>query len=219
MNYDNKLNDMFTLAHEIGHSMQSYLIGENQPYAYSDYTLFVAEVASTVNEILLMDHLLKTEKDAAMKKYLLNYYIEQFRGTVFRQTMFAEFELKAHEMMEAGEALTSEVMNKIYRELNEKYFGPNVVLDEEIDYEWSRIPHFYRSFYVYQYSTGFAAAVALGKKILNGDVSGYLEFLKSGSSMYSIDQLKVAGVDMSSPDAVNMALELFAELVEEFEKL
>jgi len=219
MNYDNKVNDMFTLTHEIGHSMQSHFTRKSQPFIYGDYTIFVAEVASTVNEALLMDYLLKTEKEATMRKYLINYYIEQFRGTVFRQTMFAEFELKTHEMAEAGEALTSDVMNKIYRELNEKYFGPNVVLDDEIAYEWSRIPHFYRAFYVYQYATGFAAAVALSKKILDGDVDGYLAFLKSGSSKYPIEQLKLADIDMSEPDAVNMALRLFGELVDEFEGL
>jgi len=215
LNYDNKVNDMFTLTHEIGHSMQSYLSRQNQPYVYGSYTLFVAEVASTVNEALLMEYLLNTEKDEFMKKHLINYYIEQFRGTVFRQTMFAEFELKTHEMAEAGEALTSQVMNKMYRELNEKYFGKNVILDEEIDYEWSRIPHFYRPFYVYQYATGYAAAIALSKKILGGNVDGYLQFLKSGSSMYPIDQLKVAGVDMGEPEAVNMALETFGKLVDE----
>ena len=219
LNYDNKMGDMFTLTHEIGHSMQSYLSRENQPFIYGSYTLFVAEVASTVNEALLMEHLLKTESDTAMRKYLINYYIEQFRATVFRQTMFAEFELKAHEMAEKGEALTSQVMNKIYRELNEKYFGKNVVLDTEIDYEWSRIPHFYRAFYVYQYATGYSAAIALSKKILDGDVDGYMQFLKSGSSLYPIDQLKVAGVDMSKPEAVNMALETFGKLVDELEKL
>ena len=219
LNYDNKLDDMFTLTHEIGHSMQSYFSKNAQPFVYGDYTLFVAEVASTVNEALLMEHLLKTETDPAMRKYLINYYIEQFRGTVFRQTMFAEFELKAHEMAEAGEALTSQVMNQMYRELNEKYFGKGVALDTEIDYEWSRIPHFYRAFYVYQYATGYSAAIALSKKILEGDVDGYMAFLKSGSSLYPIEQLKLAGVDMSQPEAVNMALETFGRLVDELEIL
>ena len=219
LNYDDKLGDMFTLTHELGHSMQSYFSKTAQPFVYGDYTIFVAEVASTVNEALLMEHLLKTETDPAMRKYLINYYIEQFRSTVFRQTMFAEFELKAHEVAESGEALTSQVMNQMYRELNKKYFGKDVVIDEEIDYEWSRIPHFYRAFYVYQYATGFSAAVALSKKILDGDVDGYMAFLKSGSSLYPIEQLKLAGVDMSQPEAVNMALETFGKLVDELEKL
>ena len=219
MNYDNKVNDMFTLTHELGHSMQSYFTRGNQPFVYGDYTIFTAEVSSTVNEALLMEHLLNTEKDESMKRYLINYYIEQFRATVFRQTMFAEFELKAHEIIEAGEALTSQSMNQMYRELNEKYFGKTVVLDEEIDYEWSRIPHFYSPFYVYQYATGYAAAIALSRKILDGDVEGYLKFLKSGSSMYSIEQLKMAGVDMNGPEAVNMALDTFGKLVEEFGRL
>jgi len=218
LNYDNKTNDMFTLTHELGHSMHSHFSRNNQEYVYGDYTIFVAEVASTVNEALLMEHLLSTEKDDNMKKYLINYYMEQFRGTVFRQTMFAEFELKTHEMAEAGEALTSQALNSMYRELNEKYFGKTVTLDEEINYEWSRIPHFYRPFYVYQYSTGYSAAIALSQKILAGDKDGYLKFLKSGSSMYPIDQLKMAGVDMGSSEAVDLALNVFDGLVEKFEK-
>ena len=219
LNYDNKTNDMFTLAHELGHSMHSHMSRKNQEFIYGDYTIFVAEVSSTVNEALLMGYLLNKETDKNMKKYLLNYYMEQFRGTLFRQTMFAEFELKTHEMAEAGEALTSCALNGIYRELNEKYFGKTVTLDEEIDYEWSRIPHFYRPFYVYQYATGYSAAIALSRKILEGGGEGYLNFLKSGSSMYPIDQLKMAGVDMSSPQAVDLALDVFDSLVEEFEKL
>ena len=219
MNYDNKTNDMFTLTHELGHSLHSHFSRKNQEFVYGDYTIFVAEVSSTVNEALLMEHLLNTETDDNMKKYLINYYMEQFRGTLFRQTMFAEFELKTHEMAEAGEALTNQALNSIYRELNEKYFAKSVVLDEEIDYEWSRIPHFYRPFYVYQYATGYAAAIALSRKILKGDTAGYLKFLKSGSSMYPIDQLKMAGVDMSNPEAIDMALNVFDGLVERFEKL
>ncbi|MCL2565239.1 MAG: oligoendopeptidase F [Defluviitaleaceae bacterium] len=219
LNYDNKVNDMFTLTHEIGHSMHSHLTRKNQAFVYGDYTLFVAEVSSTVNEALLMEYLLNTEKDGNMKKYLINYYMEQFRATLFRQTMFAEFELKTHEMVEAGEALTSQELNKIYRELNEKYFGKSVALDEQIDYEWSRIPHFYRPFYVYQYATGHSAAIALSRKILDGNTDGYLKFLKSGSSMYPIDQLKMAGVDMGNPEAVDLALNVFDELVDKFEKM
>lgn len=219
LNYDNKVNDMFTLTHEIGHSMHSHLTRKNQEFVYGDYTLFVAEVSSTVNEALLMEYLLNTEKNENMKKYLINYYMEQFRATLFRQTMFAEFELKTHEMAEAGEALTSQELNKIYRELNEKYFGKTVFLDEQIDYEWSRIPHFYRPFYVYQYATGHSAAIALSRKILEGNTEGYLKFLKSGSSMYPIEQLKMAGVDMGSPEAVDLALNVFDGLVDKFEKM
>jgi len=217
LNFDNTISDMFTVAHEMGHSMHSYLTRHNQAYVYGDYTLFVAEVASTVNEALLMEYLLEHEKDEKMKKSLWNYFMEQFRGTLFRQTMFAEFEMKTHEMAEAGEALTGEAMNKLYRELNAKYYGDGIVLDEEIDYEWSRIPHFYRPFYVYQYATGYSAAIALSKKVLSGEKDGYLDFLKSGSSMYSIDLLKMAGVDMGGTAAVDSALEVFAGLVDKFE--
>lgn len=220
LNFDNKIDDMFTLAHEMGHAMHSFYTSNNQPYIYGDYTLFVAEVASTVNEALLMEYLLENTEDEAMKKYLINYYMEQFRGTLFRQTMFAEFELKTHEMAEKGEPLTKESLNKIYRDLNRKYYGDEIILDEEIDYEWSRIPHFYRPFYVYQYATGYSAAIAFSRRILEqgeSAVEEYKGFLKSGSSDYSINILKKAGVDMSTPQPVEEALKVFASLVDKFE--
>jgi oligoendopeptidase F len=216
LNFDNKIGDMFTLAHEMGHAMQSYYTWEVQPYVYSDYTIFVAEVASTVNETLLMTHLKETTTDETHKKYLINYFLEQFRGTIFRQTMFAEFEMITHEMVEKGEPLTVESLNKLYRELNIKYYGDEIVVDEKIEIEWARIPHFYNAFYVYQYATGFASAIALATDISNSkNVDKYLNFLKAGSSDYSINLLKGAGVDMSSPEPINKALKIFEKLVQE----
>ena len=219
MNFDNKVNDMFTLIHEIGHAMHSNYSWETQDYVNANYTIFVAEVASTVNEALLMQHLLKTTEDKNQKKYLINYFLDQFKGTVFRQTMFAEFELVTHDMVEKGEPLTVEVLNKIYRDLNKKYYGDGIVIDEKSDIEWARIPHFYSSFYVYQYATGFCAAINLSEKILNGtpqDIENYINFLKSGSSDYSIELLKKAGVDMSSHKPIEEALKVFEELLNKF---
>ncbi|MCL2421288.1 MAG: oligoendopeptidase F, partial [Defluviitaleaceae bacterium] len=223
LNYENKMDDMFTLAHELGHAMHSYYSWENQPYIYGDYTIFLAEVASTVNEALLMDHLLKNNSDPAMKAYLVNTWLEQFRTTVFRQTLFAEFEMITHRMAEEGESLTLEALNGVYRSLNEKYYGDTVVLDDKLDLEWARIPHFYRAFYVYQYATGYSAAMAFANRILgdNGAKASakYLEFLKGGSSDYSINILKKAGVDMSKPEPVREALEKFGVLLDEMEGL
>ncbi len=218
LNYDGTINSMFTLAHEMGHAMHSHYTWSNQPYVYGDYTIFVAEVASTVNEALLMEYLLKTTDDENGKNYLINYFLEQFRGTLFRQTMFAEFELITHELTEKGETLTYDRLCEIYRDLNIKYFGENIVIDHEIDREWARIPHFYNAFYVYQYATGYSAAIALSQKILkeNG-ARDYIEFLKGGSSKYSIDLLKTAGVDMSDSKPIEEAMSVFKDLLDKIE--
>jgi oligoendopeptidase F len=194
--------------------MHSHYTWTNQPHIYGDYTIFVAEVASTVNEALLMEHLLKTTQDEKQKLYLINYFMEQFKGTLFRQTMFAEFELIAHEKAESGEPLTFELLCDIYAELNRKYYGSDIVIDEQIKYEWARIPHFYTPFYVYKYATGYCAAIALSRKILDGKSEDYINFLKSGSSDYSINLLKSAGVDMSSTEPIEKALDVFEELIE-----
>lgn len=219
MNYDNKLDDLFTLAHEMGHSLHSYYSNQTQPYVYSQYSIFVAEVASTVNESLLIDHLLQNCNDRQEKMYLLNHYLEQFRGTVFRQTMFAEFEKITHEQMENENPLTPESLGKIYSDLNRLYYGSDVVLDDKIAVEWSRIPHFYSAFYVYKYATGFSAATAIKQRILEDGptaVKQYLEFLKSGSSDYPISLLKKAGVDLTTPEPVEKALGYFDTLLNEF---
>ena len=210
------------LFHEMGHSMHSYYTRNTQPYTYGDHSIFTAEVASTVNESLLIKHLLATEKDENMRKYLLNYYIEEFRTTLFRQTMFAEFELLAHEEIEKGGVLTAGWLNDTYNKLNDLYFGPAMEDDGYIKYEWSRIPHFYRGFYVYQYATGYSAATAISAKILEeGETAreNYIKFLKSGSSDYPVELLKIAGVDMASPQPVKMAMETFKNLVDELEKM
>ncbi|NMC27635.1 MAG: oligoendopeptidase F [Syntrophomonadaceae bacterium] len=222
MNYDNKLDDLFTLAHEMGHSLHSWYSHQNQPYVYSQYSIFVAEVASTVNESLLIDYLLQKSKEKQEKIYLLNHYLEQFRGTVFRQTMFAEFEKIIHARAEAGEALTPDILNQIYRELNRLYYGPEIVIDPEIEWEWARIPHFYSSFYVYKYATGFSTATALKEQILREGapaVERYLEFLKSGSTDYPINLLQKAGVDLLTPQPVDEALAYFGKLLDEMESL
>lgn len=222
LNYDNKLDDVFTLAHEMGHSLHSYYSNQKQPYIYSQYTIFVAEVASTVNESLLIDYMLKKSQDPREKMFLINHYLEQFRGTVYRQTMFAEFEKIIHEQAEAGEALTPESLCKTYRDLNALYYGPEVVLDPEIDMEWARIPHFYSAFYVYKYATGFSAATAIKEMIINEGqpaVDRYLEFLGSGSSDYPVALLQKAGVDLTTPEPVNKGLQYFGRLVDELEKM
>lgn len=222
MNYDDKLDDMFTLAHEMGHSLHSYYSNQTQPYVYSQYSIFVAEVASTVNESLLIDHLLKNTDNPQEKMYLLNHYLEQFRGTVFRQTMFAEFEKITHERVEAGDALTPETLGEVYLELNKKYYGPEVEMDDNICVEWARIPHFYSAFYVYKYATGFSAATAIKQSILEEGqpaVDRYLNFLRAGSSDYPINLLQKAGVDLTTPEPVEKALSYFGKLLDEFEKL
>ena len=222
MNYHNTLDNVFTLAHEMGHSIHTYLSSKNQTFVYSGYSIFLAEVASTTNEALLLDYMLKNTKDDKEKLYLLNHYLEQFRTTVFRQTMFAEFEMLIHGHVEKGGALTADYLCETYKKLNEKYYGPNVVVDDLIAIEWARIPHFYYNFYVYQYATGFSAAVEFSQQILNeGDkaVERYLNFLKSGSSDYPINVLKKVGIDMTTEEPVNNALKVFGELVEEMDKL
>ncbi|WP_027438259.1 oligoendopeptidase F [Lachnospira multipara] len=222
LNYTNTLNDVFTLIHETGHAMHTYYSNKTQSFAYSGYKIFVAEVASTVNESLLMQYLLKNCKDKDQKKYLLNHYFEQFKGTLYRQTMFAEFEMKAHEMVENGEVLSAKNLNDLYLGLNKKYFGDEMVMDDNIAYEWARIPHFYTPFYVYQYATGYSAAIAISLKILEGDnevIEGYKNFLKSGSSLHPIETLKLAKVDMTKPEVVEDALKVFKDVLNQWENL
>ncbi len=222
LNYQGMLDDMFTVAHEMGHSMHSYFTLSSQPYIYSDYTIFVAEVASTLNEALLMDYLLKNTTDREKKLYLLNQYVDQIRGTLYIQTIFAEFEKTVHEKAESGEALTSELFNEVTRDLYTKYYGPDFEMDSLYDINWSRIPHFYYNFYVYQYATGISAATYLARKISEGDIQArdaYLNFLKQGSSDYSINLLKNAGVDMTAPGPVEDTAALFKNLLGQMEKL
>ncbi|URM32025.1 oligoendopeptidase F [Cytobacillus firmus] len=223
MNWQDNVNNLFTLAHEFGHSVHSYYTRKYQPYPYGNYSIFVAEVASTCNEALLNDYLLKTIDDDKKRLYLLNHYLEGFRGTVFRQTMFAEFEHLIHQKAQNNEALTADSLTKEYYELNKKYFGDeDIIIDEEIGLEWSRIPHFYYNYYVYQYATGFSAATALSKQILQEGqpaVDRYIEFLKSGSSDYPIEVLKKAGVDMTSSKPIEDACKVFEEKLNEMEKL
>jgi oligoendopeptidase F len=222
LNHKDNLNSMFTLTHEMGHAIHSYLSDENQAYRFAQYTIFLAEVASTLNEALLMDYMLKKSTDPKEKMYLLTYYMDQFRTTVFRQTMFAEFEKITHEKAEQGESLTPQELSKIYYELNQQYYGNGMVVDKDIEMEWARIPHFYNSFYVYKYATGFSAATSFSKQILEEGqpaVDRYLGFLKSGGSDYSINILKRAGVDMSSPEPIKQAMAVFKGLLEQMEQL
>lgn len=221
LNYNYDLHDVSTLAHEMGHSIHSYYSRKEQPYIYAGYTLFCAEVASTTNEALLIHHLINKETDKNKKLYLINQELEQIRTTVFRQLMFAEFELFTHESLEKGIPLTAEDYNKAWHELNVKYFGPDMIVDDEIDVEWARIPHFYSDFYVYQYATGYAAASAFAKAILDkkeGAVEKYIGFLKSGGSNYPIDILKEAGVDMTTSKPLEATIERFNELLDMLEK-
>lgn len=205
LNHQDNLDSAFTLAHEMGHAMHSFYSNQTQPYAYADYTIFLAEVASTLNESLLMQHMLNTTEDKAKRMYIINHYLDAFRGTVFRQTMFAEFERWTHEVVEQGQTLTPATLNEKYRELNVDYHGQDMIIDDQIQLEWARIPHFYRAFYVYKYATGFTAASALSQQILGEGqpaVDRYLEFLRSGSSDYSLNLLRKAGVDMTSPEPI-----------------
>lgn len=222
LNYQEGLDHTFTLAHELGHAMHSYLSDTSLPYETAQYPILLAEVASTVNESLLQRYLLRTLSDPAQKKYLLNYYLEQFRTTVYRQVMFAEFEREAHAMAERGEPLTADSLCDLYGRLNTLYYGDALVQDEQIRWEWARIPHFYRAFYVYKYATGFSSAVALTKRILeegDGAVADYLQFLRSGGSRDPLPILRDAGVDLETPQPVSQCLEAFAAALHEFAEL
>ncbi len=222
LNHKDNLDCQFTLAHEMGHALHSYHSVTHQPTATSDYVIFVAEVASTCNEVLLMRHLLGKTTDPKERAYLINHFLDQFKGTVYRQTMFAEFELAMGRMVEGGQTLTADALSEKYLELNKLYFGPDMVSDPQIALEWTRIPHFFYNYYVFQYATGFSAAVAIADRILTlgeSAVTDYKKFLSGGSSTDPISLLKIAGVDMSSPAPVNAALKLFGELVDELEKL
>lgn len=222
LNHNDTLDNMFTLAHEMGHSMHSYYSNDTQPYIYSQYKIFVAEVASTCNEVLLMEYLLANTTDPKERAYLLNHYLDSFKGTVYRQTMFAEFEMQTNKLVEDGESLTADCLNKLYYELNCKYYGPEMVSDPEIAYEWARIPHFYYDFYVYQYATGYSAAVAIAHAILKEGapaVERYLKFLSGGCSKSPIDLLKIAGVNMEEPQPIQEALAVFGKILDEIETL
>lgn len=222
LNFKGTLDDVFTLVHEMGHSIHSYLSNKTQPTAYQDYVIFVAEVASTCNEALLMEYLLSVTTDKKERAYLINHFLEQFRGTLYRQTMFAEFELTANEMTQRGEGTTAEALCAMYKKLNEQYFGPEMNVDEEISLEWARIPHFYYDYYVYQYATGYAAAIALSRRILRegeAAVKDYLGFLFGGCSADPITLLRGAGVDMASPKPIEDATKLFDEMISEMEKI
>ncbi|UPW01386.1 oligoendopeptidase F [Halorussus gelatinilyticus] len=221
MNYQDDISSMFTLAHELGHSLHSQLTSENQPYVYGDYEIFVAEVASTVNEALLTNHLLDTVEDPTFRRHVLNEYLERFRSTLYRQTMFAAFEHEVHQLVEDDEALTPGKADEIYGDLKAEFYEPAVV-DDRIAREWARIPHFYRAYYVYQYSTGISAAVALADGILNdGDEAAdrYLQFLQGGSREYPLELLETAGVDMSSPEPIQRALDVYDDHLDEMESL
>ena len=221
LNFNGNLTNVFTLAHEMGHALHSYFSDEAQPYLYAGYKIFVAEVASTCNEALLIHYLLEQSKDEKERMYLINYFLDKFKGTMFRQTMFAEFEKITHAAGEAGETMTADRLCEIYHKLNQFYFGDQMISDPQIAVEWARIPHFYTPFYVYQYATGFSAAVAISQKILNGEpnaVENYLKFLSSGGSMDPIDLLKICDVDMTTSKPVEEALQVFESYLDELEK-
>ncbi|MDY3745918.1 MAG: M3 family metallopeptidase, partial [Lachnospiraceae bacterium] len=218
LNYQGTMNDVFTLAHEMGHALHSWYSDANQPYIYAGYRIFVAEVASTCNEALLIHHLIETTEDRMKKAYLINYFLEQFRTTLYRQTMFAEFEKITHGLQEKGETLTADRLCEVYYELNRAYFGDGICVDREIEMEWARIPHFYTPFYVYQYATGISAASAFASAILNeGDdaVKRYKKFLSGGCSKYPLDLLSEAGVDMRTEAPVVSALESFEAVLKD----
>ena len=222
LNYQETTNDIFTVAHEMGHAIHTYKSNETQPYAKADYTIFLAEIASTVNEVLLLKHLYKKSEDKNLKKYLLNYYIDMIRGTMFRQTQFAEFEQIAHAKAEAGEALTKETLNEVYYKLNKDYYGEGIIHDEQIAYEWARIPHFYNAFYVYKYATGIISAISIAKRILTeGEtaVKDYFTFLSSGGCQDPVSILKKAGVDLTTKAPFEAAMQEFEETLNEFKSL
>ena len=222
MNYKGTLDNVFTLAHEMGHSLHTYYSTASQPYIYSQYKIFVAEVASTVNEVLMVKHMLKNTTDRNKRAFLINHFLESFRGTVFRQTMFAEFEKVCHASYGEGKPLSGDDLCRIYFDLNKKYHGDACEADDKIKYEWSRIPHYYRSFYVYKYATGFSSAVAIANMIEEEGapaVERYIEFLKSGGSEYPLDVLKKTGVDLSTPAPIEAGMRMFESLLDEFESL
>ena len=221
LNWHDSLNHLYTLVHELGHSAHSYFTRKNQPYVYGNYSIFLAEIASTTNENLLTDHLLETTTDPKARAYVLNHYLDGFKGTVFRQTQFAEFEHFMHEESRKGKPLTADYLSESYRKLNSKYYGESVEEDDVIQYEWARIPHFYYNYYVYQYSTGFCAATALADKISNGEegaLDKYLSYLKAGSSDYPIEVMKKAGVDMTNKDYLERAMKVFEQRLDELEE-
>lgn len=221
LNYQNKLNDVSTLAHELGHSVHSYFSRKNQPYSKADYSLFVAEVASTVNEAILIQHMIKNSKNKLEKRFLLGQFLEQFKGTLFRQVMFADFEREVYRRNEAGEPLNSEEYCDMYANLNKEYFGDSLIFDDEIKYEWMRIPHFYSPFYVYKYSTSYCAAIAISTNIVNkveGSLEKYLNFLTLGGSVYPIDALKTAGVDLTTTQPIETALDYLDNLLKQYEE-
>lgn len=218
LNHTNSINDLFTIIHELGHSMHSYYTRSTQPYHYGSYSIFLAEIASTTNELLLLDYMLKNSKSEAETKYLLNYFVNQFKSTVFRQTMFADFEHKVNKLVENAEPIPAERLHAIYKELNEDLFGKDIEVDEYISAEWARIPHFYMFYYVFQYATGFMSAVALSQKILHGtdaDREAYLGFLKAGESEYPIEVLKKAGVDMTNKEAMQAAMDVVRDAMKD----
>ncbi len=222
LNYQGKLDDVSTIAHELGHSMHSLYSHSNNPYQYSSYAIFVAEVASTVNELILANYMLNNSNDKSEKVHILNQILELYKGTIYRQTMFAEFEKEIYNKKENGEIITYQLLNDTYYKLNEKYFGSNVIVDDEIKYEWARIPHFYNSFYVYQYATGLSAATYIVESILNKEenaLENYLEFLKTGGRDYPVEELKIAGVDMNDSKVVESAVKMFNDKIEEFKKI
>ena len=222
LNYQETTNDIFTVAHEMGHAIHTYKSNETQPYAKADYTIFLAEIASTVNEVLLLKHLYKKSEDKNLKKYLLNYYMDMIRATMFRQTQFAEFEQIAHAKAESGEALTKESLNEVYYQLNKDYYGEGIIHDEQIAYEWARIPHFYNSFYVYKYATGIISAISIVKRILTegeNAVQDYFTFLSSGGCQDPVSILKKAGVDLTTKAPFEAAMQEFADTLNEFKSL
>jgi len=222
LNYTGNMDNLFTLIHEMGHSMHTWHSNHTQPPVYANYRIFVAEVASTCNEILLMEYLLAHTTDKKERAYLLNHYLDSFKGTVYRQTMFAEYEMVTNQMAESGQSLTAEALTKVYYDLNCKYYGPDMVSDPEIGVEWARIPHFYYNFYVYQYATSFSAAVAIARNILEEGapaVERYKKFLSGGCSMPPVELLKIAGVDLTSSQPIQDALDVFGRVIEELEEL
>lgn len=222
LNYQKTAHNVFTIAHEMGHAIHTYYSNKNQPQVKADYTIFVAEVASTVNEVLLLNYLLGKEKDNKAKRYYLNYFLDMFRTTLFRQTMFAEFEYKVHSLVEQGQALSRDVLNDIYLKLNKKYYGKSVISDKEISYEWARIPHFYSAFYVYKYATGIISAVSIADKILSkekGAVENYIKFLSSGCSDTPVNLLKIAGVDLEMEEPFDRAMKVFENTLNQFIQL